>query len=409
MNDDEYGTALLRPLAGEPTSPPRIDVVKAMRDGRRMRRRRWWRGGSALTVAIAAALTGGLLMANQDTPRPQPDLPPDPILPASCTAAELPAGPHKSAEVSGGDGSGAWLVGVSDAHDPTPSVPHSVLVWHDGELVADVRPPGLRKGSIGVRMNDINSSGVAVGSNLEGNSEPWVFADGKVRKLAGGAGEAVAINDAGVIAGQSGGDAKRRPVRWASPTAQPVPLPLPPEVSPLETRITDIAPDGTIAAEVGWRTYLWRPDGTGGFLPLPTVGGKKANGFMPMAFAFGWLYGTVTTPITGPSAPPPGVGGGDTHLYRVEPNTGTWQKLPGDPQQVQVAGTSFGQFMTPKPEVFAGREVLNLPAYGAPVMSGTGNTVVENVSDDARFAAGTVWSGNADPSKPAVPVIWRCR
>jgi len=65
--------------------------------------------------------------------------------------------------------------------------------------------------------------------------------------------------------------------------------------------------------------------------------------------------------------------------------------------------------MAPEPEVFAGRSALRLPAYPAPVMEGTGNTVIENVSDDARLVAGTVWSGKADPSKPAVPVIWRCR
>jgi hypothetical protein len=50
VNDEEYGSRLLHPLRGEPAGPAAIDVVRAMREGRRMRRRRWWTGGSALTV-----------------------------------------------------------------------------------------------------------------------------------------------------------------------------------------------------------------------------------------------------------------------------------------------------------------------------------------------------------------------
>jgi hypothetical protein len=42
MNDDEYGTLLLRPLVAEPAGAPRVEVPRAMRDGRRLRRVRWW-------------------------------------------------------------------------------------------------------------------------------------------------------------------------------------------------------------------------------------------------------------------------------------------------------------------------------------------------------------------------------
>jgi hypothetical protein len=40
MNDDEYGSVLLRPLDVEPAGAPLIDVARAMRDGRRTRRLR---------------------------------------------------------------------------------------------------------------------------------------------------------------------------------------------------------------------------------------------------------------------------------------------------------------------------------------------------------------------------------
>ncbi|WP_250001968.1 hypothetical protein [Actinoplanes sp. M2I2] len=409
MNDEEYGILVLRPLGGDPEGPSAIDVGKAMRDGRR-RRRRWWTGGSTLAAVLVAALTGGVLVATQQTPRPGPDLPPDPVLPAACTAGPLPTGPHESAEVSGGDPSGAWLVGMSDAHLPTPPVSHSVLLWHNGELVADVRPRDVRKGSPGVRMNDVNGSGVAVGSDPRGNSDPWVLENGEVRKLAGAPGEANAINDAGVIAGRSGPPGQRRPVRWTSPDAEPTPLPVPAGLGNVQPTVTDIAPDGTIIGEIGGRAYLWWPDGTSGYVGLPTVEGRKADGFLPMAFSHGWLYGTLFLPMAEPS--PAGFLGGearDTPIYRYDLRSRIWQKLADWQMETQVAGTFHGQFMAAEPKVFVGRQVLSLPAYPAPIMDGTANFLIENVSDDARTVAGTALSGVADPSKPAVPVIWRCR
>jgi hypothetical protein len=104
MNDDDYGALLLRPLAGEPTGPTRADLPRAMRMGRRMRHRRRWSGFAALFAALTAAVVaGGLALAPASTaPKPEPTLPPEPAVPAACTAGSLPVGGQPNPIVNGG-------------------------------------------------------------------------------------------------------------------------------------------------------------------------------------------------------------------------------------------------------------------------------------------------------------------
>ena len=392
MNEDEFGAVLLRPLDGEPAGPARIDVAKAMRDGRRMRRRRWWAWTPACAAVTATAVTGAVLATGQG-PRPGPDLPPEPPVPAGCTAAVLPMGAHSSAEVSGGDPTGTWLVGRSDPMTPEPAVPHSVLVWRDGKLVADLRPPDAA-----VRLTDVNASGVAVGASDRGTDYPYVYRDGVLRKLAGGAGRAVAINDAGVIVGMLGPSGEERPVRWASADAQPTSL-TPPADVPLDAlRIEDLAEDGTIAASILMRGYLWLPEGTGRFLDPPKSDGP-ARWFQPTAFRYGWLYGTVGTPD--------GSGlGARLSTWRYELRTGTWQQLAADGMGTQIGG---GNFASNDPAVYVGRSVLRLGAHAPSAAAGMDSFLIESVSADSRVVGGTAMSGRADPSKPGAPIMWRCR
>ena len=394
MNDEEYGVLLLRPLDGEPDAPSRIDVARAMSDGRRMRRRHWWTAGPALAAVTATAVAGGVLATDQDR-RPRPVLPPEPPVPAACAIDLLPMGRHTSAEVSAGDTSGRWLVGMSDPMTPEPAVPQSLLVWRDGKLVTDLRPPAA-----GVRMTDINASGVAVGMNDIGTDFPHVYRDGKLSRLAGGPGSAWAINDAGVIVGQVG-TADQRPVRWQSPTAQPAPLPLPDGARPAEADIRDIAADGTIVGTVGGEGYLWRPDGTGLVLTPPRAKGGLQGSFEPLVFRYGWIYGEVRTPERD--------GPGATSLtWRYEPRTRTWEQLGRTTMETQIGGV-FGGFGSASPTVYVGRSVLSLPGHTASAGAGMDSYIIQSVSADARVVAGTAESGRADPSKPGAPIIWRCR
>ncbi|MCM4076883.1 hypothetical protein [Paractinoplanes hotanensis] len=408
MNDDEYGPRLLSPLREEPAGPPAIDVVRAMREGRRMRRRRWWTGGSALAALLAAGLTGGLLVADRGTPRP------DPVLPAACAPGALPIGLHENVEVTGGDPTGAWIVGYS--REPRGSgIPSSILVWHNGALVTDVKPPALKKGSGGVWMNDVNSSGVAVGGNFDGDPEPYVIEGGRIRKLAGGIGDADAINEAGVIAGKvvARGEppTSERPARWASPGAEPVLLPLPDDLNKIATKVVDVAGDGTVIGGINMKAYLWRPDGSHGYLKLPAIEGERVNGFTPMALRQGWLYGALFTSPPGATSPPrPGIGKAAVHRYELR--TGAWQKVADDLRQAQVAGDNAERFVQDEPKTYDGLSILDLPPYVTPAPApdaSPGGTSVEVLSDDAGVASGTTVGFEADGSMTAVPVIWRCR
>jgi hypothetical protein len=402
MNDDEFGALLLRPLAGEPAGPPRIDVAKAMRDGRRLRRRRWWTGGTAFAAVTATAVAGGVLAAATDPDKPRPDLPPDPILPAACVLEVLPLGAHKSVDVTGGDPSGTYLVGSSD---PVYGKKHAVLVWRDGKLIADVPVPGDE-----LTMSDINGSGIAVGSTNGVPFYPVIYRDGKVSKLRGGLGRAVAINDAGVIVGMLGKYGEEVPARWATPDAEPQPLPIEGvQAGPFAQQVVDLAEDGTIAGSGGGGLsdggYLWLPDGSRHGIKLPKIPG--AAGFKPGAFRHGWLYGLVMLRVSAASSGPAVMDGDGMTPYRYDPRTETWQKLPDPPYGVQIAGGANLSALA-DPKIYVGDQILSLPPYAPAVENGDAFDI-HALSDDARIVGGSTLSGRADPELDLRPLLWRCR
>ncbi|GAA2613131.1 hypothetical protein [Paractinoplanes durhamensis] len=405
MNDDDYGTSLLEPLRGEPGGLPAIDVPKAMRDGRRMRRR-WWVGGSGLLAAASAALVGGSLLlapATDGTPDPGPSLPPDPVVPAACTLTQLPRGGHRSVEVYGTDAAGRWQVGIVDPVSGGAQSP--VVIWHDGKIVEQAVAPVKQ-----TVLYDINASGVAVGYSQSGTHYPYVYQNGEFRRLKGGAGEASKINDDGLIVGklfQKGGIGV--PVRWRSADAEPEPLTVPPGSGRSEPKspgakylygFFDLAEDGTILGiqtDIDGRSFLWMPDGTVHDIGKPPGTTGIDGRFGPTALRFGWVYGrfTALTTLNGhgvgsPNSP-------DSAMYRYEPHSGTWQKLPG-------AATTGGS----GPQVIIGATVVELPTDPALVQAGQGTFDVAAVSADGRTVAGNALSNRSDPAVPFQPLIWRC-
>jgi hypothetical protein len=429
VKDEEYGALLLRPLAEEPGGVPRIDVARAMRDGRRMRGRRWWAGGSAVVAAVAAASVGGALVTAQDKPDPKV-LPPDPPVPTSCTASLLPIGRHPDADVAAGDPSGTWHTGVSEPNYHEPPLFNSLLIWRNGKLVADAKVPAA-----GFMATDVNGSGVAIGFNDAGADQPYAYRDGKFHKLAGGYGNPAAINDAGVIVGNVGREPNKAvPVRWSSVDGAAEPLEIPAGVRPTDIRVRDVAEDGSIIGEIGRAGYLWRPDGTGGYIvppkgsyprpsmsPVPRPSFAVAPGvarpsipeggvpvpdassvafdpqFTPLSFSHGWIYGELLSEPTMSLA------------YRYDPRSGTWQRL-GD-AGTMMAYSGNGLFAGNMAGAFVGQAVLPLPPPGeaASPREGENSMSLTSISDDARTVAGTMISGRADPSHRDKPVIWRCR
>jgi hypothetical protein len=423
MNDDRYGTLLLRPLAVEPEGPSAVDVRRAMREGLRRRRRRWWYGGGLLTTLTVAVVTGNLLIAPAPHDDPKPPPPPDPPLPAACSAAKLPTGAYKSVEVTGGDSTGRWAFGLSNPVADTGV--NRIVVWHDDKIVDEVSMPP----KIQLTMYDINASGEIVGSGREfpsGRDYPYVYRDGEVTRLAGGIGEAKAINDDGVIIGDLGKGFETIAVRWLSPGAEPERLPMPPRGGHRSSAV-DIAADGTIAGEVeyldpdadpptfdgpaGSRAqggYLWLPDGRKQLLdPLPAAGDRWPVAF-PIAFGFGWLYAWRTNSIASSAGGPPGAR--TPALYRYDLRSDTWQRLAGDRTDGQVVGPGRGgmKFLTSDVAIYAGSRVLRLPMspVGGPPDD---SAMVAGVADDLHTIVGSMVAGQADLSQPWRPVVWHCR
>ncbi|MEV6299237.1 hypothetical protein AB0M02_07510 [Actinoplanes sp. NPDC051861] len=436
MTEEELGRLLLRPLDGEPTEPNRVDVVKAMRDGRRGRRWRAFLMGTGVTALVAVAATGGVLAGGpademappvrpsvsasapgEIIPPPQPPkvpagyrtpsepvmraapvaqsgqaLPPEPVMPSSCTAKPLPLGKAKSAAVNAGDPSGTYHVGWTE---PVAGGDHDVLVWRDGKLVDTVkqsRPKAV--------MEDINGSGVAVGGVSGYAPAPYLYRDGKVRRLPG-AGVASAINDKGTIAGYWERAGRRWPQRWASPETHPELMPL--ADGAVAGSVRDIDENGTVAAILeipyeGWRTYLWYADGSIQRLAPPVVDAAGIPSFTPIAFRFGWLYGEVEA-----LDPGTGVFTGGVLIFRYEPVSGTWQQVndPDGKGQVPPRGS---RGLDPNAALVVGKEVLKLSRVASKVEG----TTLTAVSEDAKVITGTTISQAAVLTHPASPTIWRC-
>ncbi|MBB2945330.1 hypothetical protein FB565_005063 [Actinoplanes lutulentus] len=401
VDDEDCGALLLRPLGhGTPDGVARVDVAKAMRDGLRARRARAWSTAVAVTAGVAVVVTGGLLVLRPQNQALPPVLPADPSVPASCTASALPAGDAKSAEVNAGDPSGRYLVGASE---PVEGGDHNVLVWRDGKLVADVAYQGPR-----VSMTDINASGVAVGATTGGVTLPYAYESGRVTRMKG-AGNAVAINDAGIVAGDTEPVIKDpQPQRWASWDAEPELMPMPAGMT--AGQAFDITEDGTILTSLWSRNvggiYLWHADGTVEKVEPPKAAPGHEVFAGPLAFHFGWLYAEVRTPSLNSSESTPEARTVGSN-YRYDPASRTWQDLGTKSYSVQVPAVQRrgGGFLQNKPTVYVGKKVLTLP----PLAKYDDDAFkVAFISADARVVAGSNLSGVA-AERPVLPIIWRCR
>ncbi|BBH65968.1 hypothetical protein ACTI_26530 [Actinoplanes sp. OR16] len=396
MNDDDYGNLLLRPLdTGAPDGPSKIDVAKAMKDGLRVRRVRAWSSAAAV-AGVAVAITGGVLVLRPPAPQTPPALPADPALPTACTPSMLPMGDAKSASVNAGDPSGTYLVGTSE---PVDGGDHDVLVWRNGKLVAAVPQKSPK-----VAMEDINASGIAVGSTVAGNTEPYALHDGEITRMKG-TGNPVAINDAGVVAGDTeGARSGSVPQRWSSWDAEPELMVLPDGMT--EGQAFDITEDGTILTALGSRAasalYLWHADGSIERIAPPKAAPGKEAEVRAIAIHFGWVYAEVASSVRGSA----GFGAAVSALHRYEPGSRTWQKLNDDRYVVQVPAVQRrgGGFIQDAPVVYVGDQILRLPKLEKYEDDSFGVTFI---SEDARVVAGSNMSGIA-AERPVVPIIWRC-
>ncbi|MBB2945325.1 hypothetical protein FB565_005058 [Actinoplanes lutulentus] len=391
MNDDEYGTSLLRPLdTGVPDGPSRINVAKAMGDGRRARRVRTVSTAAVITAVVA---TAGALVLRPTTEHVLPALPPDPVKPSSCVAQKLEFGKAASAEVTGGDPTGTYLVGTTNSWAGAES--RTVLVWEKGELTASVPTPERMP-----VMSDINGSGIAVGGTAEMPSLPFFLRDGKVTRLKGD-GTAIAINEAGEIAGNYEKRGEAAPQRWASPDAEPEVMPVPAGAN--GGRTVDIDENGTVVTSFyttkGEKAFLWHADGS--VEPIAGPDRLDRSNVQPIAFHFGWLYAEVRG---GQSS---AAGRSDSGIQRYHVPTRTWQQVSAATWEAHVpAPTNIGGFQSEIPQVFVGRQILELPDMTETPDDGY---TVDFISENAKVVAGNKFSLTASDNNPPDPIIWSCR
>jgi len=384
-----------------------------MEDGRR--RRLGW-SAVLIAIALAAGLGGTVLFQTQGPTAPSSrsttlrgSLPPpkDPGAWSSCTAGPLPMGRNRDVVVTGGDSAGRWQIGAAQ-----PGPQGRAVVWHDGKLVGEAD-----KVHAAINLADINSSGVAVGTDQSKDiakggppvdEVPYVYRNGVFSKLRGGNGRAVAINDAGVIAGELDLPGVTLPVRWKSLDAQPELLSLPAGTE--GGGVKDIAADGTIAGyENTGPGYLWRADGSMHRIDPPAIPGIPVTGVLsPAKFRFGWLIAGVQVyyydPVVNASrAPSDRVRGERQMEFRYRPQPAGWELLSDG-----IEATPEGEAGT-SPGIWVGPARRSLPTYQPAVKLKSTTYVVPYISEDGYTVAGTALGDDPGSNAPQLPIIWHCR
>lgn len=406
-SEERYGVAVLRVLDVEPTTASKVDVSRAVSDGRRRRLiRRWTRmGACAAVTAVAVAsvplvtdalsreepAVGGSIAATPPPPTESPAVTP----PTSCTVSRLPIpGGHPMALVTGADPTGRLLLGR--AYPKGHKGRYPVVIWDNG-TTRTVDVPGDDQS-----LRDANTAGVAVGSGWsDAGPVPYVYRDGKVSRLAGvRTGEAIAINEAGVIVGQGGGTPDSVPVVWRSATAPATYLPMP---SGWTGNVVAVGEDGSVLAllrSTGKRTpqaYLWGPDGRGRTLPKPSEG----EYFRPYSIQRNVAYGVVSSDETFVK------GGSDRRVtpVRLDLTTGQYTRLPAvsmSPSDANGSGWLVGSTEKGQGALSTGNGMITLPDLNNH-HSSTAN-IASTVSEDGRIVA-----GQADDAKGVIqPVVWTC-
>ncbi|MFG3302804.1 hypothetical protein [Micromonospora chersina] len=414
--EDEHVADRLRWLDDEPAGPPRVDLPGAIREARRRRRNRRVAAAGAVALGVLAVAALPVALGGDGRAAPAPAGSPSPSTRSSeprpagpwqgiCTATLLPVPGDPRGAVTGGDPDGRWLVGRR-APQGQGRLDFGLLVW-EGDRVREVELPGSMQ-----KLTDVNRAGLAVGSSSgDGrDSRAWAVRDGEVVGLpVVRSGGATAVNDAGRIVGYRNLVPEKpwiqRPVVWDSYRSRPVDLPLP---GPRwEGTAVDIDEDGTILAAMSdghpdkpARAVVWRPGAARPeVLPLPRLPGGKADRFLPLSLAGGWVTGTAerdtkVVPRNGMTSYP----------VRIDLRTGRAEVLKG----VLWAGTGNGQgwlagwVADDVPGVITDTRSVKLPVPDG--WRGERQGAVTSFSDDGR-----VLGGKLESDDQVRPVRWTCR
>ncbi|MFE9192782.1 hypothetical protein ACFYL6_24600 [Micromonospora sp. NPDC007208] len=383
--DDQRIAALLRSV---PVPEPRVDVSRAVRDGRRRRRRHRVGGIAALTVLAGVGVVGAVQVGGTAS-TPAPTTPALAVSPAE-TGSATPR-PPVTCQAS-------WLsqpidgpVAVANRVDPTGrhivgdigtgQEDGRVVLWSDGRPV--VLPAAARYAAA------VNASGYVVGTNGDGTG--WVYRDGKLRFLATPPGyDAVlvhAVNGRGDIVGTARrSDDSHRAVLWSVDHPQRYRL-----LGERGSSATGITEDGAIVGTMGELPYRWTPQGVGAALAVPD-GYPRAS----VDSAHGeWAIGMV----------PGGERGGAVQMLPVRWNlaTGAVNVLPF-PGVAGIAGNGDLLVADGAPLVVAlDGTTRRLPGRPEVRTTEAGTYTAEGISDDGLTVVGAVYENQAYR-----PLVWRC-
>jgi hypothetical protein len=371
--------------------------------------------GTATVMAVASAVAVADLRSvggsanNAGTPEAHPPAAsdasaspgaPTPPVPTRCAVQRLPIpGGEPKSLVTGGDRTGRYILGRAypvRGHNER----HPLLIWDNGT------PTTLSMPGNDEQFTDINSNGTAVGGSFGGDDVevPYIYRNGAVSRLAvQGSARANAIGEQGHVVGlrRTGGKDTPRPVVWRDTGAPAVDLAVP---AGWEGEATDVDADGTI---VGWLTrgpgldfrgYVWAPDGTGRFLPLPTVDGTPASAFAPRRIHNGLVVGRVTKTVDTGFAVLVAVLDLRTEAVTLLPATaagGATNSLGWS----TAGGPTSHQLITPAGPV----ELPHLVSTPTDPQS-VGSTLVGWMSEDGRVLAGQA----VDATGEIQAVAWRC-
>jgi hypothetical protein len=415
MHDERRISDLLHAVE---VPPSRVDVHRAMADGRVRRRRRAWltSGGAAAAFAVFAGA------ALQVTGPGTGTGPPAALPVAGCRVEPLalPTAPGGgTVQVAAIDPTGRFVVGVQDIGQRTSRV----ILWTDG-VPAFLYAPD-HSAPVGV-----NGSGTVIGLSRAVGS--WVYRNGaSIPITAPGTSQVSvhAINERGDIAGMVFGEAAAAsPSGPAGPSASataggaktaatappagsnvkeayaavwPAQQPHRPRKleAPGPATVNDIGDDGTVVGAVGRlvEPYLWTPDGTGRALRRPAgVGESQA-----VRVAGGWAVGFAVEKA--PAVP----GANDekptltTTPLRWRLDTGAVDQLPGNglPAGLTPGGVVIFGDGTGPGTIFDGKQLRALPHP-----DGLDQINLVGISDDGRLIAGNAHDGKG----ASAPYLWRC-
>jgi hypothetical protein len=334
---------------------------------------------AVLLLALVALLTGAGAGAPSWAAVPSP---------TSCVAQHLPLPiHHDEGQVASGSPDGRYLIGTDEVGG---------LVWHDRRIAAVVRRGDLVA---------VNNDGVIVGDTGGTQPRPAVLQGNTLTPLKGVAtGQALDINASGVIVGTRYGLLPHSVVvRWSSVKATPVTL-----IGPRGYSVVlgaAVADDGTVIASLGIAprqtshgaasiTYVWPPHGAGYRMPEPPVHGKPL--VPPSIIGVNGRQVAWSVVIDGEHR-------GRTLRYDL--HTRRYQSLPAtvETEAINVRGWVVGT-----PYATADQPVLQTPGHTITLTPSWADGVnVAVISDDGRTAAGTGERGGKDGV--SFPLVWDCR